>query len=226
MKHPVKLYISIILLWFIVRGSVCVGPRPNGCDDYKTDTTLLSSVITNAAPLNHILDTVNLFSSISDTLHALSGATMISDINNLALNIQAYKVVSVGAGFVLNYANIEFNYLVNTGTIQNSGGTGINILFERNQPYNTAGISFVPGYAGLYLIKTEANNGYSGYGYAQFYSGTNYCNSFIGEFEIPEADQNKQYWDSLGITSLALENSSSYLINKTDRDYFFVKVNP
>ncbi|MEO7523247.1 MAG: hypothetical protein ABIT58_04095 [Ferruginibacter sp.] len=226
MKHPLKLYITVILLWFVARGSMCGGPRLENCGDYISDTTLLSARITNPAPVNHVLDTVNIFSRISDTLHALSGTTLITDINMLGINLQAYKVIPAGSAFVLNYANIEFNYLITKGIIQNSGGSGNAILYERTQPYNTIDISLVAGYTGLYLIKVEANSGYSGSGYAQFYDANNYCHSFFGEIEIPVTNQNRQYWDSLGITTLTLANSVAYSINKPDKNYFFVNILP
>jgi hypothetical protein len=228
MEHPVKLYISIILFWFIARGSICVDRNHyDNCGNSRVDTTLLQVDIPNQQAVNHVLDTINIYSKISDNIQTVAGETFTYPFNSMNMYLQTYKVTPSGSAYVLNYANINFNYFVNTGIFQNTGSLGLNVLFQRNEPFNTADVSFVAGDTGLYLITSTFSTGYYNEGGIQFYRANDYCNRYTGIPVIPETKQNKQYWDSLGITTLTLANSSNAVVaSKADKNYLFVKVNP
>jgi hypothetical protein len=174
-----------------------------------------------------VLDTINIYSKISDNIQTVAGETFIYPFNSMNMYLQTYKVTPSGSAFVLNYANINFNYFVNTGIFQNTGSLGLNVLFQRNEPFNTADVSFVAGDTGLYLITCKFSSSYYEDGNIQFYRANDYCNRFTGIPVIPEIKQNNQYWDSLGITTLTLANSGNAVVaSKADRNYLFIKVNP
>ncbi len=223
MKSFFNFYIAIILFWLITPGFQCGEPRPQDCDHAETDTVQLSYDVLNQAAVFHVLDTIKIFTRISDTLHIQSGGQIIIPIERLGARIQAYKVDTATLQF--DYANIDFNPILTVGTYA-SPGNSIYITFDRAVPYNTAGLSLVAGYEGLYLVVVDITNyGYSEY-YSQFIKDNNYCHIYQGYSSLPAVKQNEQYWDSLGTASLMQANLSSYIIHKADKNYFFLKVEP
>ena len=224
MSYSKRLYIVLILCWFISQGILCehVGGTDN-CSNYKIDTVSLSFRVVNPSVTYHLHDTIKLFSKISDTINSRSGESFITPVNVVFAYIQSYKVVPSGSGYGINYANNEFNYIADTGTFQNIGLPGYDILYDRNEPYNTAALSVIPGNSGLYVFTVWLQN--ESYGGAEdFFKGNDRCIAYRGIPTIAMPGQNGQYWDSLGVSSLALINSGAVPVNKTDENYFFVKV--
>jgi len=218
-----KLYFILgIILYMIVTPAFQCGDSPiNDCTEYKQDTAMFHFEIPgNNAPVN-ILDTIKFVSIVSDTIHSVKGKHFFYPMTTLITSLQTYKVVQYNAAPALNYANIEFNSVVKEGEFQNSPYQGYSILHNRLQPYNRMQASLVAGVPGLYLVVVRLSD------YSQFIrEPNNYCDSYTGIFFIPEAQQQKQYWDQLGTSTLRLAGSNSFIVaNKTDRNHFFVKVN-
>ena len=226
MNNSNRLYIVIILCWFISQGITC--DRGRGivnCPNFKMDTVSIPFDIVNQAAMCHIQDTIKIFSKISDTIISRSAVSFVTPVNKVFAYIQTYKVVPWGTSYGLNYANNEFNYFISTGTFQNVGQAGYNIMYERSEPYNTAALSVNPGDSGLYIFTVWLEN--ESYGSSlDFYNGNDHCTAFRGIPNIGVLKQNRQYWDSLGVSSLTLINSGAGPINKNDENYFFVKVVP
>ena len=136
------------------------------------------------------------------------------------LDGEAYKVVNNGSGAILNYANIEFNPLVFEGQFQNFYSQGYGFLYNRNEPYNFLKGGLVAGRSGLYLCTVNTNNNY--YEFVIYQT----CSQYKLFNYIPPIQQQKQYWDSLGVSVLRLNgNYNQEIAKKSDFNYFFVRVN-
>lgn len=198
-------------------------PLAENCGPYNRDTVFVPFQLNSANAINHVYDTINLISSFNDTIHSVQGKTFLHPFNTLNLNVQAYKIVNTGSGATLNYANIEFNPLITEGQYQNISTFGINILYNRIVPNNKLQFSLVAGMPGLYLITLNMRD------YSQglfIYEPNNYCNEYKVNSFIPESQQRKQYWDTIGTTTLRLNGNNNFIVaNKEETNYFFIKVN-
>lgn len=224
MNRYTLLTIAIMLMYAVVTpGFQCERGRPVDCTSYVQDTAIFPfSVLNNGSDI-HVLDTVKLNSFVSDTIHSVKGRSFVYQLNTLYSSIQLYKVVTSGGGAVLNYANIEFNPVITEGQFDNMGYPGVNYLFNRLSPYNRLQGGFVAGSPGLYLAILNTSN-YSGY---NIYESNDYCHQYTGVYFVPEAQQQKQYWDVLGLSSIRLSSSNNYIVaNKGDKNYFFMNVLP
>jgi hypothetical protein len=220
-----RLIISLVILFYIIvtPGFHC-GDRPDPCPNYTVDTIHFNFNTNNLNGHINNYDTLYFTSIVNDTITTTSNNTSVSQINYLASHIQAYKVIENSNARTLNYANIEFNPIVIEGQFQNGPTQGINIMYNRIEPYNRLKAALVAGRPGLYLISFSNADSY--YGYYNYMNESNHCTSYITKNIIPRAQQQIQYWDSLGTTSLYLSGNSSYEIaNKNGSDYFFVRVN-
>ncbi|CAN5737304.1 hypothetical protein BH11BAC4_BH11BAC4_13920 [soil metagenome] len=222
MKKNRILFFSLIISYIILTPGFLCGPGPQeNCSNSIKDTAIFPFNIPNNNTSFHVLDTIKLISAVSDTIHSIKGKSFLNPLNFLSSSISLYKVVNTGSGAVLNYANIEFNPLVLEGQFLNNGD--LEIQYNRVLPYNRLQASLVPGSPGLYLVTLD--NNYS-YGY-QITEPNNHCDIYYGAFFIPENQQQKQYWDSLGTTSLMLAGTNGYEVaNKNNRNCFFVKILP
>ncbi len=217
-------FVILIGIVLVTPGFHCGGEPPySNCNQYTTDTAMFDFSVINNNSI-HVFDTIQIHSRISDSIRTTSGNQFFYEQNVLSCNIQAYKVVNNGTGPVLNYANNEFNPLVFAGQFQNTAGIGYGYIFNRMAPYNELRAGLVVGRPGLYLITTGPNNDY----YGNYIPSNNPCVQIQSMNFIPIAEQNRSIWDSLGTTALLL-NGSSYpepIAKKSNRNYFFVRVNP
>ena len=218
--------IFISLFYLILAPGFLCGPGPRGdCYNFKSDTANMQFSIMNPSAIYHVNDSIRLTSNVSDTLHAVSGTTFINVFDRLNTNINIYKVVTNGSASELNYASNEFNVLVQTGSFQNTGGTGFEITYNRVQPFNKLEATIVPGHPGLYLVTTNPFI-YSVNYDLEVFDHSNVCTNYKCFADILPTQQQRQYWDSLGTTTLRPANSNYRYINKDDSYYFFVKVLP
>ncbi len=217
---------AIILSVFIFSSGFQCGRNlndncPNG---FQSDTLYTNLNIINNNNLYHIGDSIKFFSKISDTIKPTRNAEFIYDRNVFYANFQPYNVVSTSGVNELVYANIEFNPSVKVGQFQNYPSSGYNFLYQRAQPNNILQVSFVAGKAGLYIFSLK-DNSYSGANYIR--RDNDFCNGYPNAFSFSETDQHKNYWDTLGVSSLSLANTSGYKIaSKAERNYVFIKVIP
>jgi hypothetical protein len=176
--------------------------------------------ITNHLNGINIYDTIKFSSTVTDTLQPINTSQFVYPFTALNSNIQAYKVVNNGSGPILNYANIEFNPLVFEGQFQNYYSQGYGFLYNRNEPNNFLNGGLVAGRSGLYLCTVNTNNNY--YEFVIYQT----CNQYKVINNIPTSQQQKQYWDSLGVSVLRLNgNYNQEIAKKSDMNYFFVRVN-
>lgn len=179
--------------------------------------------VLNQATTFTLADSIKVYSKISDTITPVISSGFIYPMPSLNAQVQVYKVVLINGGYQLNYANVEFNMNVQTGTIQAYAGLGYNFLYSRIQPTNELQFSLKPGVVGLYVIVVNKN-------YYETYirNPNDDCVSFTNAVSFAPAKQNLQYWNTLGgITALNLANSNGNIsINKNDKNYFFVKIIP
>lgn len=224
MKYSFLVIISCLIYGIITPAFRC-GTPPLACDNYENDTTVMNLTVINPAATFHVNDSIRIYSRISDTLNGHQGKKVVSDISYLSLKINPFKVFMNGSVAQMNYATNEFNATVETGAFENYGGTGFQVLYQRQQPYNTMSATLIPGHTGLYLIQTKLGN-YSSPENVHFYVTGDPCTSYVGFLAIPGASQQKQYWDSLNVSTLTLANGSYIYTNRNDSDYFFVNVIP
>lgn len=217
--------------WFLVLAGLCVymivtpafqcgnrGPE-NDCTNYVSDTVLIPTDISNHLNSINIYDTIKFSSTVNDTLQPRNTSQFVYPFTALNSNIQAYKVVNNGSGAILNYANIEFNPLVFEGQFQNFYSQGYGFLYNRNEPYNFLKGGLVAGRSGLYLCTVNTNNNY--YEFVIYQT----CSQYKLFNYIPPIQQQKQYWDSLGVSVLRLNgNYNQEIAKKSDFNYFFVRV--
>lgn len=224
MKQAIPLLVIFLYMLF-TPGFQCGRPEV-ACNEFTSDTTLMRLQVLNSTPLYHINDTIRLFSGVSDTIRTVKGEVFNYSLSSLKMSLNAYKVVRNSSNVPeLNYANNEFNVLVENGNFENTGGTGFQFLFRRFEPINTLNVSLLPGRQGLYLIEVNHYNYSYSYG-LNFYRENERCKSYTGVSNITIAEQQRQYWDTIGTTTLRLSNANYELINKNNRNYFFVRVLP
>jgi hypothetical protein len=227
MKQKIVFIAAIFYLIIITSAFRCGSGNYNDCSGYAKDTIVMPLNYTTNITSIKVGDTINIFSSINDSTTSTGGKTFVTDRSPLFINIQPYKVVANNGGYILNYANIEFNPVINIGQFQNNGSTGYNFVFNRQQPYNKLQVLFVAGKPGLYcFVNGYNNNSYSNYnGEYSFYNVKDNCTNYNGITTLPEANQNKKYWDTLKTSVLGL-TALAPTIKKDNKNYFFIKVNP
>lgn len=223
MSKSYLLLSMFIVIVFFSPGFQC-GERPKPCDDYIYDSIPLPFSVIENIHSYHVYDTIQMQSFISDTFFSKKGDQLIYPTYTMYANVQPYQVVNNGSGPVLNYANIQFNPMVSLGYFQFSSNEGFNFLYQRMEPYNRLISSFVVGSPGLYLFKVAISNGYYS---SSFFDSRNPCSNYFGYADITPAQQQREFWDTLNVTTLRLAGSNDYpIINKQDVNYFFVKVEP
>jgi len=218
------LFLPILFIYILITPGFQCGDDPPLCDTYSNDSIPLPIEITNIYQSFHVLDTIKMSSVISDTFKSKKGVDLIYPCYTMYASIQPYKVVNNGAGPELNYANIQFNPMVTEGYFQLTSNTGINFLYNRSDPYNRLKPMLVAGEAGLYLMTIGINNYYYS---NMFFDSRNPCSQYFGYTNISSTEQQRQFWDSIGTTTLRLAGSNGQVVaNKQDRNYFFVKIEP
>jgi hypothetical protein len=221
MKNSLLL-IVVIGFYMIVTPAFQCGDRYPGdnCTNYITDTVLIPTDISNHLSSINIYDTIKFSSTVNDTLQPRNTSQFVYPFTALNSNIQAFKVVNNGSGPILNYANIEFNPLVFEGQFQNYFNQGYGFLYNRNEPNNFLKGGLVAGRSGLYLFTVNTNNNY--YEFLIYKT----CSQYKVLNYIPQTQQQKQIWDSLGVSVLRLNgNYNQDIAKKSDMNYFFVRVN-
>jgi len=221
MKQTVYFFFAICFMMIVSPAFQCGEEPYDVCPTYIQDTAILRVQVPNNNGSFEVLDTIQILSVISDTIRTVKGKTFLSPINTLNTNIQAYKIIQTNTNNSLNYANVEFNAVVIEGEIQNYPFLGYTFLHRRILPFNRLNTSLVAGFRGLYLIVVNSSD------YGLFIrEPNNNCTSYAAVHFVDETQQQKQYWDSLGTTSLRLSGNNNFVVaNKMDRNYFFVKVN-
>ena len=218
LKINLRLAFLLFSIWMVAQSTTCGRPRYNSnCPSLSMDSVYLNMSVTNAATTFTLADTIKVFSKISDTISPAMSSGFIYPLNSLGASLQLYKVVPAGSGYQLNFANVEFNVLLQTGTFQYT--QGYYFSFNRMQPYNTLQFSLKPGSTGLYIVLV--NNSYT-----YIRNPNDNCVSFQSSFRFKSNEQNLQYWNTLGgANSLSLAaGGGGYVINKNDKNYFFIKV--
>jgi hypothetical protein len=221
MKNSLLLIVVIGFYMIVTPAFQCGDPyQGDNCTNYITDTVLIPTDISNHLNSINIYDTIKFSSRVNDTLQPRNTSQFVYPFTALNSNIQAYKIVNNGSGAILNYANIEFNPLVFEGQFQNYNSQGFGFLYNRNEPNNFLKGGLVAGRSGLYLCTVNTNNNY--YEFIIYQP----CNQYKVFNFIPPTQQQKQYWDSLGVSVLRLNgNYNQEIAKKSDMNYFFVRVN-
>lgn len=223
MKRIFTIFLVLSLYLVFSPGFHCGETRP--CVNAGTDTVALNFTITNPSAVYHINDSVKLFSAISDSMYSIGGVNFVSAINRLNAQVVPYRITYDNTYPQLAYATNKFDPVVHTGYLQNPGAYSYDILFNRLQPYNILSTYLVPKDTGLYMIKVNLYNFASGYDF-EIYNAPNMCITYKGFAEIPVLQQQRQYWNDLGIINIASIYNLQYSISKEDRNYFFIKVVP
>ena len=165
-------------------------------------------------------DTLQLHATISDSIRTSNQLSFIEPLTTFACTIQPYKVMMNNGSPILQYATIEFNPVLYQGQYDVSSNNGFGFIFNRLQPYNLLHSGFVAGRPGLYLFKIQSRPNYY---YENMYINGYPCTQFRTSSSIDEPAQGKQYWTTLGTTSLRLLGGGvNPIVNSDDRDYFFV----
>lgn len=215
---------AIIVLFQSFR---CVREPLNQCSVFKQDSVLLNVSVTNSNLVYHIGDTILVNSTISDNLIPVSGTGSFTvSLDQLYLNVQPFSVVITSGVPQLQYANNEFDPVVTQGTLQNSAYSGYNFLYVRANSLNSLKIGFVAGRTGLYIMETM-NQQYSLNYPAIFNKPGDQCTSYPGISSFPETEQNKNYWNTLGLNAISLPpNYGSVSITKDMKNYFIFEIVP
>lgn len=218
---------SFFLLLFSFFASIVLcgfqcGRQPELCDRYTNDSIQFGYDVTNHTNMQ-VFDTLQLQATINDSILTVNQLWFVEPLTTFACTVQAYKVLMYNGAPMLQYANIEFNPVVYQGQYDVSSSNGFSFIFNRLQPYNLLRSGFVAGRPGLYLFKIQSRPNY--YYYENIYVNGYPCTQFRTSSFIDEPTQGKQYWTSLGTTSLRLLGGGiNAIVNKDDRDYFFVAV--
>lgn len=220
----------LLLLFFsmLFQSFQCVRSPAVDCASRISDSAFLRvSTLTNSTTVK-LFDTIWLRSTISDTVYNKTGMdNIVSNFNQLYLSAQPYSVQKVGSIAQLAFANIEFNPVVKDGFFGSSYYSGFQFQFRRNAPYNYLQAGFIAGKVGLYaFVLNHGTYGGAGSGFYISPSG-DYCKQFFVNSSIASSQQNLNYWDTLQVSSLPLANSSgNAVINKSNSNYFLIKVVP
>ncbi len=224
-KYNIAIVFLLAFLWITTQSVNCRRPIINdSCSTYKNDSVYFKIDVTNQTSTFALVDTIKIYSKISDNITPLVSSGFVFPLNSLSTTVQIYKVVPIGSTYQLNYANVEFNLNIQTGTINPYQGIGYNLVYNRNQPNNELSLTLKPGVVGLYAVVFDR----SYYNYdSNIRNPNDNCVSFTNVFTFNTTNQNLQYWNTLGTSTLNLANSNgNFKINKNDKNYFFVKVIP
>ena len=217
-----------LLVFIFSQGFQCGGGALNNCVVHNEDSVALNVSVANSNSVYHLNDTIWINSSVSDNFSTLSGSgSLTTELNQLYLTVQPFQVINSTSLPQLQFANIEFNPVVNEGMLQYGiYNTGYVFLYRRTTALNTLKIGFVAGRTGLYVISAY-NGKYISDGSFTLIKGTDYCTLYPGITTFPPAEQNKNYWDTLGVTTVSLPPNYGYkVISKSMHSYFFFRVIP
>jgi len=223
-----KIFIVFVGMVLVVCQSFQCGKNlPNSCNAYKQDTVLLNASVPNSNPVYHPGDTIWINSSVSDILVPSSGlGSFTVNLDQLYLNVQPFSVVSTSTVPQLQFANIEFNPVVMEGSLQNSAYSGYNFLYNRANALNSLKVGFVAGRTGLYIMESTNHRYFTG-DVASFIKPGDPCTTYYGISSFSEAEQNKNYWNALGMTTISLPpNYGSLSISKDMKNYFIFEIVP
>lgn len=225
MKNFIKIFFTLFIISLITQNFKC-GRYPNRlCEEYNRDTVFapFDISISGAQPIR-VLDTLFLTCQLNDTLKSQNGLRFLKNIDYANMAIQGYKVVNLGGSYGLNYANIEFNPLVIQGQFRTGSYPGINIMYERSQPYNKAKIGIVAGQPGLYVFTVLS---YTNYYEGDFFIEGNNCTSFHLLNKLNQSDNQVVNWNNLGVDRLELNGYPGYdRVNRNSPNHFFLQVLP
>ena len=224
-----KLLIAALLFSYVVlKSNACGVNNYDKCTTRQQDTLLLNSSIISSKPVYHIGDTIWIGGTISDNFSPLSGAASFTlELNQLFLSVQPYSIKNNPSLPELQFANIEFNPFVEDGQLQNNGYGGYNFLYKRTSGLNTLKIGFIAGRTGLYIMHCNNDRYYYSNSNFYLYQPNDYCTTYTGISNFLPVQQNKNYWDSIGVAAVSLTPTyGSTTISKNMRNYFFFKVIP
>jgi|GEM_PF-3343032 len=221
--------LSLLGILFVVAQSFDCGRRRGlNCNPSATDTALLGVNLSSNMATVKLLDTIWFSSTVSDTIYNRAGTDrIVNAFEQMLLVVQPYTIIRNGTLSQLAYANIEFNPVVKDGVFaNNSYYPGFQFQFRRNKPFNYLQAGLVAGKPGLYAIVLNHNN-YIGNNNFYITPANNYCKQFIVNSSINASQQNQQYWDTLQVSSLPLQNSNgSTIITRNNTHYVLIKVVP
>ena len=222
-----KLLVLLFILLTLLESFQCGRDRYSNCANFKNDTLLFNCKIPVASAVYHIGDTIMLESMISDNFTPLSGnPSFTRELNQLNFNVQPFVVKNTNTLPELQYANVEFNPFVREGQLQNIGIGGYVFLYKRLTALNSLKIGLIAGRSGLYVLQCR-NSQYSYDNDITIYNQADACTTYRGVTNFLPAEQNRNYWDSVGVTALSLApNYGNTTIAKSMRNYFFFKVVP
>lgn len=223
-----NILIIIVLFFSIVLQSFQCGRPVERCTNYTQDTVLLGSNVINSRALYHIGDTIWIGSVVTDNLIPLSGAAPFNiELTQLFFNAQPYSIKNNPTLPELQYANIEFNPVVAVGQLQNIGFGGYSFLYKRTTATNSLKIGFVAGRTGLYAMDCGNSRYYYDGAALSIYKPNENCTTYWGLTNFAAIEQNKNYWDSIGVAAVSLApNYGNTTISKSERNYFLFKVIP
>ena len=102
---------------------------------------------------------------------------------------------------------------------------GYTYQYKRVAPNNTLVAGLVAGRPGLYLI--ELNHGNNIYYPFSIFNSADPCVTYYGQSSLPPNQQNKSYWNGLGVTALSTAAGyGSHTVSINMRNYLIVKVLP
>lgn len=222
-----KLLLALFIILTLLESFQCGRDRYVNCATFKNDTVLLDCKIPAAIPVYHIGDTIMFESIISDNFSPLSGSPSFTrELNQLNLIVQPFIVKTNNTLPELQYANVEFNPFVKEGQLQNIGFIGYPFLYKRLTGINSLKAGLIAGRTGLYVVQCH-NTQYSYDVDITINNQTDNCTTYRGVTNFLPAEQNRNYWDSIGVTALSLApNYGNITIAKSMRNYFFFKVVP
>lgn len=222
-------WIALIAIGMIVSPGYKCRPYPEPCDRFVADSLAMNFEVMQKPDGFQPYDTIYFESVLNDTIKTRQGRTFVRSMGYPSLQLQGYRIIDGPTGSpTLNYANIEFNPLVQEGQFVNYFGTGIGLLYNRQAPYHNLKAALVPGRPGLYLFSVRSNYNFdlrsSDHGSS---SPDRECVSILSGYTLSDISSQSHYWDSLGVTSLTLQGDGYNVVAKKENsDYFFVRVNP
>ena len=228
MKQKLTLpFIAFVILYLNLYSDCNWRRSPNNCATTTKDTIQMPIASFNSNVPLQIFDTVYFETKTNDTCRPNTQPSFIYSLSELYSNFSIYKIDRSSMLPQLSYANIEFNFVVKDGRNINTPLNAYQVLNRRLQPYNFMKVGFVAGRRGLFVIVANPKQ-YSNYGNGDFniFNSSDLCTNYKA-FNLFTTSQNKNYWDTLNVSDLRLGNTfgGTPLINKSDKNYVFIKVN-
>jgi hypothetical protein len=226
MKNSIKVFFGLFIISLITQNFKCGRSPYRLCGEYNKDTVFAPFNISISDTQSiRVFDTLFLTCQLNDTMKSKNGLRFIKKTETANIAVQGYKVVDQGGSYGLNYANIEFNPVVIKGRFNNGYYfPGINLLYERNQPYNDVKLGLVAGQPGLYLFTVQS---FANYYEGDLYIDGNECTSFHLLNKLNQTENQSFNWGNLGVQGLELIGSSGYTIaNRNNPNHFFLRVLP